>query len=72
MVHDIPRSPRAYPGAFALGLENGVDVEMTVTQHTALYSFYLADNDSSVSPMMLLDLTDLQDSWQNASISVDP
>ena len=64
-------TPRAKPGYFALGLENGVDAEMTVTEHTALYNFHFPSN-GNVSPMMLLDLTDLQDSRQNASVEVDP
>lgn len=64
-------TPRAKPGYFSLGLENGVDVEMTVTEHTALYNFHFPVN-GTVSPLMLLDLTDLQDSRQNASVSVDP
>ena len=63
-------TPKAQPGHFSLGLENGVDVEMTTTQHAALYNFHFAGNASS--PLFLLDLTDLADSRQNASISVDP
>lgn len=65
-----PDSPKARPGYFSLALDDGVDVEMTVTAHTALYNFHFPPNGSS--PLMLLDLTDLQDSRQNANISVDP
>jgi putative alpha-1,2-mannosidase len=62
-------TPTARPGYFSIGLANGVDVEMTVTEHTALYNFRLGADASS--PLILLDLTDLQDSRQNASVSVD-
>lgn len=65
-------TPKARPGYFSLGLDDGVDIEMTVTEHTALYNFHFPTSNGSVSPLMLLDLTDLQDSRQNASISVDP
>lgn len=63
-------SVKAHPGYFALSLADGIDVEMTVTEHTAIYNFHLPANASS--PLMLLDLTDLQDSRQNATVSVDP
>ncbi|KAH9827365.1 glycoside hydrolase family 92 protein [Teratosphaeria destructans] len=62
----------AEPGYFALGLEGGVAFETTVTEHAALYRFRFAGAGGAVSPMFLLDLTDLQDSRQNASVSVDP
>ncbi|KAK4501134.1 hypothetical protein PRZ48_006940 [Zasmidium cellare] len=63
-------SIKAHPGYFSLGLVNGVDAEMTVTEHTALYNFHFGPNVSS--PLFLLDLTDLQDSRQNATIEVNP
>ncbi|KAF2766691.1 alpha-1,2-mannosidase [Teratosphaeria nubilosa] len=62
---------KAQPGYFALELQNGVAFETTVTEHAALYNFHFEGN-GTVSPMFLLDLTDLQDSRQNASVSVDP
>ena len=48
---------------------------MTVTNHTALYRFDFptsAPDGSPTSPLMILDLTDLNDSRQNATVSVDP
>lgn len=63
-------SVEARPGYFGLGLANGVKSEMTVTQHAALYQFRFGGN-GTVSPLVLLDLTDLQDSRQNASVAVD-
>jgi putative alpha-1,2-mannosidase len=57
----------ATPGYFGLGLENGIHAEMTVTQHTALYNFKFP---SGGSPLILLDLTDLWASRQNATVSV--
>lgn len=65
----------ARPGYFALSLTNGIRAEMTATEHAALYRFNFpvaaASNGSMLSPLMLLDLTDLWDSRQNASIHVD-
>ncbi|KXT11132.1 hypothetical protein AC579_4936 [Pseudocercospora musae] len=63
-------SVKAKPGYFSIGLVNGINVEMTATEHTALFNFQFSGNASS--PLMLLDLTDLQDSRQNASIDVHP
>ncbi|SMR59781.1 unnamed protein product [Zymoseptoria tritici ST99CH_3D1] len=60
----------AKPGYFAIGLDDGVNVEMTVTEHTALYNFHVPANSSS--PFFMVDLTDLSDSRQNASVYVDP
>lgn len=65
----------ATPGYFALTLVDGVRAEMTVTNHTALYHFNFpakTPDGSPISPLMLLDLTDLNDSRQNATVSVDP
>lgn len=48
---------------------------MTVTQHTALYNFYFppatSSNGTALSPQLVLDLTDIYDTRQNASISID-
>ncbi|KAF2716284.1 glycoside hydrolase family 92 protein [Polychaeton citri CBS 116435] len=70
-------SPLARPGYFKLGLAAGFEVEVTTTQHAALWNFHFDSNGSdranaTLSPLFLLDLTDLSDSRQNASISVDP
>ena len=54
---------------------NGVQSEMTVSNHTALYHFTIPSSTSDgspVSPLMILDLTDLNDSRQNATVNVDP
>lgn len=67
-------SIRTSPGYFGLGLVNGIDSEMTVSNHSALYHFKFPDSTpdgSPVSPLMILDLTDLADSRQNASVNVD-
>ena len=68
-------SVQASPGYFALSLASGIDVEMTVTERTALYNFKFpaasSGNGSAASPLMLLDLTDLWQSRQNATVSVD-
>jgi putative alpha-1,2-mannosidase len=51
-------------------LNSGVTADMTAAQHTSLFRFTFPDQ--SLSPLILLDLTDLSDSRQdNASISVD-
>lgn len=62
-------SVRAKPGYFSVELVNGIDVEMTTAEHTALFNFHFSGN--AASPLLLLDLTDLQDSRQNATVSVD-
>lgn len=74
-THYRAGTPRAKPGYFALGLKDGVDLETTVTQHAALWSFKFNQNASQgheLNPIFLVDLTDLYDTRQNASISVDP
>ena len=75
-VDYVNGTAKARPGYFGLGLENGVEVETTVTEHTALWNFHFTPNASAngeaLSPLFLVDLTDLWDSRQNASVSVDP
>lgn len=65
----------ASPGYFELALASGIQAEMTVTQRTALYNFKFptasSGNGSAGSPFMLLDLTDLWASRQNATVSVE-
>ncbi|KAF7533816.1 hypothetical protein G7054_g6768 [Neopestalotiopsis clavispora] len=64
-------SPRS-PGHFALELSNGIKAEMTSSEHAALYRFdFSADSNNSSHPLVLLDLSDLWQSRQNASVSVD-
>jgi putative alpha-1,2-mannosidase len=74
-VHYRAGTPHASPGYFSLGIKDGVDVEVTVTEHTALWNFKFTPNvthSQTLSPLMLLDLTDIYDTRQNASVSVDP
>ena len=65
----------ATPGYFKLNLVNGITAEMTVSEHAALYHFTFpaetSSNGTALSPLILLDLTDLNASRQNASISAD-
>ena len=74
-VHYRNDSIVARPGYFALGLESGITAEMTTTAHAALFRFHFparpAASGADASPMILLDLTDLWDSRQNASIDID-
>ncbi|KJZ74641.1 hypothetical protein HIM_05991 [Hirsutella minnesotensis 3608] len=64
-----PDSVRAEPGRFSVELQNGIGADMTVSEHAALYRFrFPAGADR---PLILLDLTDLWKSRQNASVSVD-
>ncbi|PHH84440.1 hypothetical protein CDD83_1936 [Cordyceps sp. RAO-2017] len=64
-------SVRATPGRFSLELESGVGADMTVSQHAALYRFRFPPAADARHPLILLDLTDLWKSRQNASVSVD-
>ncbi len=71
----VENSVTATPGYFKLELVNGISAEMTVTQHAALYHFTFpaarSSNGTPLSPLILMDLTDLDASRQNASVSVD-
>ncbi|TQS34847.1 hypothetical protein Golomagni_04757 [Golovinomyces magnicellulatus] len=69
----VNSSVRASPGYFALELESGVTAKMTAAQHTSLFHFQFPQVNSSLSPLILMDLTDLSDSRQdNGTIIVDP
>ncbi|XWW98837.1 hypothetical protein V2A60_006840 [Cordyceps javanica] len=68
-VHYVNDSLRALPGHFSIGLESGIHAEMTVSEHAALYRFTFPAGDEH--PHIMLDLTDLWKSRQNASIRVD-
>ncbi|KAF2433552.1 glycoside hydrolase family 92 protein [Tothia fuscella] len=61
------------PGYFAVTLANKIVVDMTASHKTSLFRFRFPNNGSTTSsPLILMDLTDLQDSRQdNGSISVD-
>lgn len=71
----VSSSVESRPGYFSLQLASGVKAEMTTSHRTALYRFHFPDAGSSggnaTHPMILLDLTDLWQSRQNASISID-
>lgn len=76
-VHYVNDSVVATPGYFALSLESGIHAEMTTTEHAALYRFTFpatetTNNGSALHPLVMLDLTDLAQSRQNASIGIDP
>ena len=67
-------SVTARPGYFGVTLENNIHAEMTVAEHTALFRFDFSRANSangSGLPLILLDLTDLWASRQNASISIE-
>lgn len=73
----------AEPGRFSVRLATGITAEMTVAHKTALYRFTFdpardgaaAGNATTTTtethPLILLDLTDLWQSRQNASVRVD-
>lgn len=75
LARDVPfdtSSVNATPGYFAVTLVTGIKVDMTTAQHTSLFRFQFPDGNSSDSPLILMDLTDLSDSRQdNATIDVD-
>jgi len=66
----VANSVNASPGYFDISLGNGsvTRAEMTVTEHTALYRFTMPDTDN---PLIMVDLTDLQDSRFNGSVAAD-
>lgn len=75
----IPRingSIVATPGYFSVNLSSGIQGEMTVTNHTALYRFTFPSQpigiEAPLSPLILVDLIDLPLSRTNGSVSVDP
>ncbi|KAJ5663902.1 hypothetical protein N7507_004633 [Penicillium longicatenatum] len=74
-IHYINDSVTARPGYFALDLVNGIKAEMVAARRTALYRFTFPEsktqNGSMLDPLIELDLTDLWNSRQNATINVD-
>lgn len=67
-------SVKASPGYFAVELENGIHADMTVTEHAALFRFDFSGAssvNSSGNPLVMIDLTDLWASRQNASLSIE-
>ncbi|EFY91316.1 glycosyl hydrolase, family 92 protein [Metarhizium acridum CQMa 102] len=69
-VHYRASSVVAEPGLFAIELASGVQVNMTVSEHASLMKFTFPRSEGN-HPLILLDLTDLWQSRQNASILVD-
>ncbi|KAJ5975541.1 hypothetical protein N7481_009248 [Penicillium waksmanii] len=68
-------SVKAEAGYFGIELVDGFQVDMTAARRTAVYKFTFpsssGDGDGSADPVISIDLTDLWESRQNASISVD-
>jgi putative alpha-1,2-mannosidase len=69
-------SVKARPGYFGVELLNGIRADMSVSRRTALFRFDFSNavkkvGDGSSDPVLMLDLTDLWASRQNASISVE-
>lgn len=66
----VPESVVARPGRFAVELASGIKAEMTSSDHAALFRFHYPATEGKL-PLILLDLTDLWQSRQNASVHVD-
>ncbi|KAI1350583.1 glycoside hydrolase family 92 protein, partial [Xylaria sp. FL0043] len=68
----VADSVAASPGHFAVELESGIKSSTAVSEHAALFRFQFPANGSEqLHPLVLLDLTDLWQSRQNATINVD-
>lgn len=61
----------ARPGYFQVELVSGIKATMTSSEHAALYKFEFPASNGQ-HPLVLLDLTDLWQSRQNATVIVDP
>ncbi|KAI2627197.1 glycoside hydrolase family 92 protein [Xylaria nigripes] len=70
-THYVADSVTATPGRFALELESGIKASMTSSEHAALFRFEFPSGNCTQHPLVLLDLTDLAKSRQNATINVD-
>ncbi|KAI2631164.1 family 92 glycosyl hydrolase [Xylaria nigripes] len=63
----------ARPGFFGVTLDTGIKAEMTTTLRTALFRFTFPTSHQGSHPLLMQDLTDLQNSrMDNATVSVDP
>ncbi|KAF9876054.1 putative alpha-1, 2-mannosidase [Colletotrichum karsti] len=60
----------AEPGYFSVELVSGVKADMTVSEHAALLRFTFPSGNEQ-HPLVMLDLTDLWASRQNASVKID-
>lgn len=73
-VQTVDGSLKASPGYFNIELASKINVDMTVSNHTSLFRFDFPAtpvDGSPLSPLILMDLTDLSNSRLNGSISVD-
>ncbi|PGG99820.1 hypothetical protein GX51_06112 [Blastomyces parvus] len=73
----VKESVKASPGYFGITLQNAVTTEMTVTNRSALYKFSFPEKpfpglDDPLSPFIMIDLADLQDTRNQSKVSVDP
>jgi predicted alpha-1,2-mannosidase len=67
-------SIKSKPGYFGVTLINGIQADMAVSEHAALFRFNFSEasaGNGSADPMIMLDLTDLWASRQNASIIIE-
>ncbi|KAI1845148.1 hypothetical protein JX266_008695 [Neoarthrinium moseri] len=78
-VAPVNGSVSARPGYFTIDLQSGIRAEITAANHTALYKFTFFGNatgnatvDAPLSPLFIIDLTDLPDTRQSGSAAVDP
>lgn len=76
-----PYSARATPGYFSIRLKNSVAAEMTASHHAALYRFSFPDGENAengvdipvtYSPLVLVDLQDLDTSRHGGGATVNP
>jgi predicted alpha-1,2-mannosidase len=73
-THYKNESVTARPGYFGVTLNNNIHADMAVSQHAALFRFDFSKTSTgngSTNPLLMLDLTDLWASRQNASISIE-
>ncbi|KAI1137669.1 glycoside hydrolase family 92 protein [Hypoxylon sp. FL0543] len=70
-THYVEDSVVARPGYFGIELTSGIKATMTSSEHAALFRFEFPSGDHP-HPLVLLDLTDLWQSRQNATVTVDP
>ncbi|KAI0134702.1 alpha-1,2-mannosidase, putative subfamily [Xylariales sp. AK1849] len=78
-VSIVNGSVAARPGYFTVDLLSGIKAEITATNHTALYKFTFFGNatgnasvDAPLSPLFIVDLTDLPNTRSNGSAAVNP
>jgi putative alpha-1,2-mannosidase len=71
-LHYDPSSVVAEPGLFGIELESGIQARITTSEHASLIKFrFPSSSAKGHHPLILLDLTDLWQSRQNASIQLD-